>query len=228
MGNALKHLHRIGMSIGTSETIVFYFPFGDQGFSVMLNLLLGPTPLNILPRDFDPMELNHNTLSDVIERPEEGYIEKVESWNDLRFMVFSKAQLKNADQNLGHFISWKAYTKYGTGWSLRLTRKYEVRYTRDLEVLKATAVQSRKTAQVHFFLICDSIIVEFNDVLHINVVSLQHENILHVIAVPTNFQNGVVINMKNSITTWKGSRKFWIDLYTDRHVYIHTDAKIKF
>lgn len=63
MDDSQKLLKEIGKSLSTVGTILFYFHFGRQEYSVKMNIVPGHTPLRISHKDLDDIGLSYQRLS---------------------------------------------------------------------------------------------------------------------------------------------------------------------
>lgn len=95
-----------GPSMQTLDTLKFYFYFCGKEYSVTLNILPAPTPLNICHKDMDDVSLNYQKLHKTIESLKDCFTEKVEIRNYLAFLLFAKydfisrVRLRNIHRNL--------------------------------------------------------------------------------------------------------------------------------
>lgn len=67
----------ISRSVKTLETVVLYFEFRGRKYSVTLNIVPGPTSLIISHEDLDSMGRHCKTNYKVIERLQDGYLERL-------------------------------------------------------------------------------------------------------------------------------------------------------
>lgn len=86
MGNQIR-LSGISILVVALGTIMFSFSFRSREYSVMKNIVRGPTSL-ILLKKLDKSGLNYHTVYNVIERPEDGYCLNIEMRNYISFIIF--------------------------------------------------------------------------------------------------------------------------------------------
>lgn len=233
LGNNPKRLGGIGSVVSTLGTYLFYFHFGGREYSVNLNVVPGPTPLIISHKDLDGMGLNYQTYYKTIDRPEDGYKEKVEMRNYLPFLLFPKygylsaAQLQNIHRNLGHPSIEKQMQIIETADLDDVPANTRKELIEIVKYCRACQLKQGKPRRF-LFSIRDPIVGEFNHIIQIDVVNLVHGNVLHIIDVGTRFQNGGFITKMDAECAWRSLRKFWIDVYAGAPDYVHTDAGTNF
>lgn len=97
-----------GLAIKTMESLSYYFPFGNQEYSVNLNSVPWPTPLITSHKYLDDMGLSYRTYYYISWRPEDCYPESIEMRNYFPLLSFSSyrylltSQLSNIHRDLGH------------------------------------------------------------------------------------------------------------------------------
>ena len=160
----------------------------------------------------DNMGINYQSLYKIVERPEDGYREKVEMRRNLPYLVFpclgffSDVQLKNMHRNLGH-PSVEKHMKIIEQADLKNldenTRFRLKNLVKHCKICQLTGAKPRR----FLFSIKDDITGEFNHIIEIDVCYLDDGNILHIICNGTGFQSGKFLSDMSAATAWRTLRQ---------------------
>eukprot|EP00171_Calliarthron_tuberculosum_P022600 IDg22600t1 len=223
----------VGSFVRTLGELKFAFVFGGRTYNLLLYIVPGNTPLLLSHKDLDSMGLNYQSLHKVVQRPDDGYEEKVQMRNHLPFLLFTTTsyltenQLRAIHRNLGHPTldkQMKIIERSNLDDIPKRTReKLEkiVKYCRTCQL-------SRAKPKRFLFSIRDDITGEFNHVIVIDVVKISDGSVLHIMCKGTKYQSGTFISNMTTKEVWAALQRSWINLYAGSPDIIEADAATNF
>lgn len=222
-----------GITLQTLGTILFWFYFGAELYSVKVYVLPGNTPMILSHRDLDCLGFNYQSFHKIITRMKDGYTESVEMRNNLPFLVFSGAgfftesQLRTMHRNLGHPSIEKQMQVIENAKVKDLDKCTREKLKIIVDHCKACQLARAKPRRF-LFSVKDDTTGEFNHKLEMDVVSLCDGNVLHIICTGTGFQQGAFLNKMTAASAWKTLKQCWINVYAGAPGFIFTDAGSNF
>lgn len=195
-------------TIRTSGSVSCPFLFGYQLYHVRVYLVPGFSPFLLSHRDMDRFGISYHSLEKTMNRPDDGFSEKVVWQNNLPYLplsapsLFSEAQLMRIHRSLGHASPDKV---------LRLLEVADPDQATDTvretlrKIVKSCNTCSLTQPAPRRFLFSSRYEGkgEFNSAIYVDVMKLIDGYIIHVVCGGTSFQTGKFLESMTAKNAWE-------------------------
>ena len=204
-------------------------PIGDMFVSFDIHVVDADIPILFSLADLDKNQLFYDNTKDLLIHRPTGNFARVTrkfghplvTWNPFIKCMFTVQELSRLHRRFGHPQAMKLFNFLKRAEPEKIDRKTRSRLEKIVKYCKLCQLHSQKPRRFKFTLREDK---NFNEVIYVDIVTIDKKNALHVVDEATRYQAARWLPSMTADDVWRALRMCWIDVYVGPPDLIAHDA----